>query len=71
VLMLILPHCIVSPCSENNKTTSKHTDVILRSSRHRHAHTQKEEDITQKKLKEKSEDRKSVGLKKKLVRFGF
>jgi len=28
-------HCIVSPCSEN-KTTSKHTDVIQRSSRHGH-----------------------------------
>jgi len=50
-------HCNVSPFSENNeKKKSKHTDVILRSSRHRQALTQKKRCYNQKKKEEKKEE---------------
>jgi len=36
---------LLKTCSENNKTSSKHTDDILRSIRHKHALTQQQQQI--------------------------
>jgi len=49
-------HCIVSPCSENNKTISKHTDVILRSCRLRQALSQQQKNVKENVVKKKEKN---------------